>query len=313
MNLAHSEQLDQLGAALAKAQAEVKGAAKDSTNPFFKSKYADLGAVWDACREPLTRNGLSIIQVPGFDAATQTVRVTTVLLHASGQWIRGEAGAPFAPEKGRSDAQSIGSVVTYLRRYAVSAFASVCPEDDDGNGAGRRERAVESDDDGVILASEKQMKLMLVRAHAKGMSRDALRVLTVNICGDVSQGVPADRVDEILAAIAAAPIPQTPPDGPQPVTPTPAPDSAPDSDPGSASDEVQVWRAKAYARLEEAKGQVPEPVWAGFRDTYDRAMEKGLGAEAFASLEELVASSVRVAKKKAEAKAQRVAEEMVMG
>ena len=314
MSVTHSEQLDQLGAALAKAQAEVKGAAKDSTNPFFKSKYADLGAVWDACREPLTRYGLSIVQVPGFDPATQTVTVTTMLMHSSGQWVRGVAGAPFAPEKGRSDAQSIGSVVTYLRRYAVSAFASVCPEDDDGNSAGRRERSRDSDEDGVVLATDAQVKLILAKALAKGINRDALRALAVTVCGDVSRGIPEDKVDAILDAIYAAPFPQTPaaPDVPPPAPPTPATDSAPDDAPGSASDDVQTWRARAKDRLDEAKDYLSEPVYAGFKATYTKSIEKGAGAEAFAALEELVASSLRVAKKKAEAKAQRAAEEMVM-
>ena len=58
-----SEQINELAAALAKAQGEITGALKDSANPFFKSKYADLASCWDACRGPLSRNGLSVIQV----------------------------------------------------------------------------------------------------------------------------------------------------------------------------------------------------------------------------------------------------------
>jgi hypothetical protein len=128
----HSEQLDALGAALAKAQAAVKGAKKDSTNPHFNSKFADLASVWDACREALISNGLSVVQLPGFENGIVTL--DTMLLHSSGQWIRGKAGAPI----GKQDAQGVGSALTYLRRYALAAVASVSPEDDDGNAASQK-------------------------------------------------------------------------------------------------------------------------------------------------------------------------------
>lgn len=125
----HSVELDKLATALAKAQAAVKGAKKDSANPFFKSSYADLASVWEACREALTENGLSVAQFPGFSNGTATL--DTMLLHSSGQWLQASAGAPLV----KQDAQSVGSVLTYLRRYALAAVASVSPVDDDGNAA----------------------------------------------------------------------------------------------------------------------------------------------------------------------------------
>jgi hypothetical protein len=118
-----------LAAALVKAQAKLKPAIKDSANPFFKSKYADLGAVWEACREALQSEGLAVVQLPGF--ASGEARLTTILLHASGEWIAGEAGAPLA----KADAQGVGSAITYLRRYGLAAVAGVVTEDDDGNSA----------------------------------------------------------------------------------------------------------------------------------------------------------------------------------
>jgi hypothetical protein len=130
--LEHSDQLDALAAALTKAQATVKGAVKDSENPHFRSKYADLASVWEACRDALTRNGLSVVQLPGYADGVATL--DTMLLHTSGQWIRGTAGAPL----GKQDAQGVGSALTYLRRYALAAVASVCPEDDDGEAAVNR-------------------------------------------------------------------------------------------------------------------------------------------------------------------------------
>lgn len=126
-----SEQVAELAAALAKAQAQIKAAAKDRTNPFFNSKYATLEAVWDACRGPLTANGLSIVQGA---AATggELVTVTTRLLHASGQWI--ESRLDLVPKD--ASPQAAGSALTYARRYGLAAMVGVAPEeDDDGNAA----------------------------------------------------------------------------------------------------------------------------------------------------------------------------------
>lgn len=131
--ITNSTQLDLLGAALAKAQASVKGAKRDAANPFFKSTYADLASTWEACREALTTNGLSVVQLPG-EAKDGTVALTTMLLHSSGQWIAETATAPLA----KQDAQGVGSAITYLRRYALAAVASVAPEDDDGNAASQQ-------------------------------------------------------------------------------------------------------------------------------------------------------------------------------
>jgi len=149
-----SEQIGELAAALAKAQAEMEGATKGSANPFFKSKYADLASVWDACREPLTKHDLSVLQFPkvGFEGAPEPyewtskqgekrygvrvvaiVSVLTRLAHASGQWVE-DTVSTMLPT---GDPQSIGSAITYLRRYALQSVAGVAPEDDDGEAAHR--------------------------------------------------------------------------------------------------------------------------------------------------------------------------------
>jgi len=124
-----SESLKELAAALVKAQAKLRGAVKDSTNPFFKNRYADLGSVWEACREALTANGLAVVQAP---VATEAgIGVETMLLHSSGEFLSEVFVLPVA----KHDAQGGGSCVTYARRYALAAFVGVCPEDDDGNAA----------------------------------------------------------------------------------------------------------------------------------------------------------------------------------
>jgi len=115
--------------ALFKAKQEFTAVSKSADNPFFKSKYADLSSVWNACKKPLTDNGLCIVQQLGGDV--DQVTMTTILMHSSGQWIKSTAKA--IPAK--KDAQSIGSTATYLRRYGLSALVGICTEDDDGNAA----------------------------------------------------------------------------------------------------------------------------------------------------------------------------------
>lgn len=124
-----SSSVGELFASLADAQNSIRNAEKNESNPFFKSKYADLTAVWNVCREPLSAQGLSVVQMPHFDG--DTVYVTTILGHSSGQWISSVLG--LKPTK--LDPQGIGSAVTYGRRYALASFVGVAPagEDDDGN------------------------------------------------------------------------------------------------------------------------------------------------------------------------------------
>ena len=119
-----------LAKALSAAQGEVEGAVKGKANPAFRSKYADLAAVWDACREALTKHGLAIVQSPG-PCADGRMEMTTLLAHSSGEWMRGTLTIPLA----KVDAQAYGSATTYARRYALAAFVGIAPEDDDGNAA----------------------------------------------------------------------------------------------------------------------------------------------------------------------------------
>lgn len=118
-----------LAKAMAKAQGELGPVLKDKTNPAFRSKYADLGAVLEAVLPALNGAGLSLIQSPSYDGSL--VGVTSILLHESGEWM--EATLHMKPVK--MDPQGIGSCITYARRYAALAIAGAAPEDDDGNAA----------------------------------------------------------------------------------------------------------------------------------------------------------------------------------
>lgn len=126
-----SDSIAALAGALAKAQAVMQGAKKDSENPFFKSKYADLGSVWDACRDALTKNELAVIQTTEAEDEHGSIPVETMLAHSSGEWISGVLKV--RPVK--DDPQGMGSALTYARRYALSAMVGVAPEEDDGNAA----------------------------------------------------------------------------------------------------------------------------------------------------------------------------------
>jgi hypothetical protein len=127
-----SEQINELALALSKVQGELTPAVKDSKNPFFKSSYADLSSVWNSCKEALSKNGLAIIQT--MDVKDGQYMLVTTLAHGSGQWMR--SLLPILNEKG--NAQGLGSAITYMRRYALSAIVGVtCDEDDDGNEASR--------------------------------------------------------------------------------------------------------------------------------------------------------------------------------
>jgi len=118
-----------LAAALAKAQADITGAVKDSANPFFKSKYADLESVWSACRKQLTSNGLSVIQTT--QPTKHGLMLVTTLAHSSGEWIRG-----YMPILSKDNsAQAQGSGISYARRYALAALVGVYQTDDDAEAA----------------------------------------------------------------------------------------------------------------------------------------------------------------------------------
>lgn len=126
-----SETIGALAAALAKAQGEMKPAAMDRDNTFFKNKYATLTSLWESARAALAKNGLAVTQVTDFDANGEIVLITT-LLHSSGEWMGG-----VYPIRTKDNApQTLGSALTYARRYAFGALVGLTSDDDDdGNTA----------------------------------------------------------------------------------------------------------------------------------------------------------------------------------
>jgi len=126
-----SESIKEIAPALVKAQAKIKAAIKDSQNPFFKNKYADLASVIEAVRIPLTDAGICFLQPAS--SVENGVAIETILLHSSGEWISETLMMPV----NKQDAQAVGSATTYGRRYGLQSLCGVPSEDDDGEAATR--------------------------------------------------------------------------------------------------------------------------------------------------------------------------------
>lgn len=118
-----------IASALAAAQSNMGKALKQSENPHFRSKYADLGSVMDACLPALNDAGIAVIQPYEGDEFGRYV--TTKFIHTSGEVL--ETRIPLI--LGKNDMQGLGSALTYARRYGLMALAGIAPEDDDGNAA----------------------------------------------------------------------------------------------------------------------------------------------------------------------------------
>lgn len=148
-----SESITHLAAALVAVQAEVRGVAKDSTNPDFRSQYTSLDAIIEKTRPVLTKHGLAVVQGATTPHSDETGRIAaiaveTMLVHSSGEWLSNTAIMPVVGRMlkggGRADPdpQSGGSALTYGRRYGIAALLCLSTdEDDDGNAASQQSGA----------------------------------------------------------------------------------------------------------------------------------------------------------------------------
>lgn len=127
-----SEQINEIAKALAEFNKEITRISKDASNPFHKNQYATLDNILDTIRPILSKNGLSIMQLPSGDG--QTIEMRTLLIHTSGQFIESPIMTMRAT---KNDAQALGSLITYAKRYQIGAILglSTGDVDDDGNSA----------------------------------------------------------------------------------------------------------------------------------------------------------------------------------
>jgi hypothetical protein len=175
-----SDTIGQLALALSKAQGQMKFAAKDANNPFFKSKYADLASVIEAIKVPLSANGIAFVQATDFEDSA--VIVETILLHESGEWISGK----LRMQPTKNDPQGVGSAVTYAKRYGLQAIAGVPSDDDDGNAATHQSAPAAKPAPAKPMPAKVKEAAAAIKTHAKGtISGDPLE-------GDLT-GIGPDR------------------------------------------------------------------------------------------------------------------------
>ena len=178
-----------ISAALVKAQKAFAPALKTSTNPHFKSKYADLSNCIEAVIDALNNNGIALIQK--CHESDNGVTVETVFVHESGEML--EAGRLHVPAS-KQDPQGYGSALTYARRYTLMAACGIAPEDDDGNAASRKQQRPfggmnDSQIDNITaLADEVQVP---VRSICKSYGADSL------------EHIQSQAYDEIIAKLNA--------------------------------------------------------------------------------------------------------------
>ena len=142
-----SEEIDKIAAALVKFQGEVESPKKSVENDAFKKggkalKYADLDAIIKTVTPALAKNGLSQHQFTDTDIENKAVKITTMILHESGQYFFGDTLVLPAESFGKFNAQTIGSAITYGRRYSLSAILGIASEnDDDANSISGQDKA----------------------------------------------------------------------------------------------------------------------------------------------------------------------------
>ena len=139
MSMHKSESIANLAAALVAFQAEVRNPHNSAENPFHRNKYAPLQDILRDVRPLLAQHGLSVSQLVHSDG--EAIGVTTMLMHTSGEYIADTASMQPGSEKGKSAAQVAGSIITYLRRYALAAVLGIASEDDDDGNVGLKQAA----------------------------------------------------------------------------------------------------------------------------------------------------------------------------
>lgn len=135
--------------ALLEAQKEMGNALKESKNPFFKSSYADLNSIREACMPSLNKHGIVVLQPTAFIDGKNFIK--TILLHESGESMESLTEIVYSKQ---NDAQSQGSGITYARRYGLQSFVNVGAEDDDGNKASQAKKEEPPKQKAPLLATK---------------------------------------------------------------------------------------------------------------------------------------------------------------
>ena len=175
-----------LDAALAKAQGKIEAATKDKINPAFRSKYADLTAVWAAIRPALSENGIAVTQWPVHSDDNRLHLVTR--LACDGEWIKCEFSMPVT----KQDSHGYGSATTYCKRFALAAAVGVVADDDDDGNAAKGAHTETSHLKGVPNGSKAKARPVyeeLIREMRQAQSVEALKEW-LRLKRDVIDGMP---------------------------------------------------------------------------------------------------------------------------
>lgn len=171
--------------ALCQAQKEMNFATKDASNPFFKSKYADLASVWACCKGPLTKHSLSVMQFPCGDGdICGLITQLSFSEDTSDEWIR----CKFFMKPKDNSPQAMGSCLTYMRRYALSAIVGVIADDDDGHEANQIKAKIEHHSESAspsdIYTGTKIQKIWLLdKFNQKKLSDEQMKKVVINLTG----------------------------------------------------------------------------------------------------------------------------------
>jgi hypothetical protein len=176
-----SETIGKLGEALSKAQATMLEAKEDAKNPFFNFNFADLTSVWRACRKSLTENGLCVSHSTILQG--EEIFLVTKLIHSSGEWIGGYYPLMLA----KRDPQSMGSAITYAKRYALAAIVGVCVEGEDDD--------AEKSMDRKETISDEQLKLII---KSIGSDTEAKDIILKRFSAKAFSEIPRDSFATIM-------------------------------------------------------------------------------------------------------------------
>ena len=159
-----SESIVELAKALSVFQGQIVAVKKDALNPFYKKKYATLDTIWEAIRKPLSANGLSVAQTIGLQDGKSILETT--LYHSSGEWISGI----MLVNPVKDDPQSLGSAISYARRYSLSAMLGiVADEDDDAEKATDKQEELEGEQKEIPKMTTKQGSMIFALANERGI------------------------------------------------------------------------------------------------------------------------------------------------
>lgn len=198
-----SENVTEIFKALGIAQAAFTTVAKENENPFFKSKYADFTSIVEMLRPILGKNGLSFVQMPSLEG--ERMVLVTRICHQSGQWI--ESSCPIKTQK--EDPQSLGSAVTYFRRYALSATLGIATgegDDDAERGMNRGEERPSTDSIRKLLLGFEKLGVGSAKILDKYSSLKSIEDMTYDIYEDLVQIGTAikkgDKADKYFKAVS---------------------------------------------------------------------------------------------------------------